>query len=138
MYMAPYRYSSQISQIVCQCAAARLPIKSSDMWVWARHNIMRHGNSKHLTAFILITFVLLILIMNLRLHESHEGYSGYIEKLKVKTQRIETVDLQKVIRSEESNIFFIETNNDIVALHPRLLCAFESAAMHNPRMKVQI
>lgn len=77
-------------------------------------------------------------MINLRLQESHHGYSQYIETQKVKTQRIETVDLQKVIKSEESNIFFIETNNDIDALHPRLLCAFESAAMHNPRMKVQV
>ena len=74
----------------------------------------------------------------LRLHEAHHGYSQYIEKLKVKTRHIETVDLHEVIKSEESNIFFIETNNDIAALHPRLLCAFESAALHNPRMKVQI
>ena len=62
----------------------------------------------------------------------------YIEELKVKTQCIKTVELEKLIGSDENNIFFIETNNDITKLHPRLLCAFESAAAHNPTMKVHI
>ena len=61
---------------------------------------------------------------------------NYIKELEVMTMGIETVELEKVIQSEGRNIFFIETNNDITAFHPRLLCAFESAAMHNPTMKV--
>ena len=66
-------------------------------------------------------------------------HSNYIEELKVKTRCIETtIDLERMIGSEEDNIFFIETNNDIAAFHPRLLCAFESAALHNPDMKVRI
>ena len=40
------------------------------------------------------------------------------------------------IGSQENNIFFIETNNNLTELHPRLLCAFESAAMHNLDRKV--
>ena len=60
----------------------------------------------------------------------------YIEELKVKTQCIKTVELEKLIGSDQSNIFFIETNDAITKLHPRLLCAFESAAAHNPTMKV--
>ena len=71
---------------------------------------------------------------------------NYIKELQVMTMGIETVELEKVIQSEGRNIFFIEilkvkiilieTNNDITAFHPRLLCAFESAAMHNPTMRV--
>ena len=56
----------------------------------------------------------------------------------VKTQCIKTVELEKLIGNDENNIFFIETNDNITKLHPRLLCAFESAAAHNPTMKVQI
>ena len=56
----------------------------------------------------------------------------------VKTQCIQTVELEILIGNSENNIFFIETNDDITKLHPRLLCAFESAAKHNPTMKVQI
>ena len=67
----------------------------------------------------------------------HKVYN-YIEELMVKTQGIKTVELEKLIGSNENNIFFIETNDDITKLHPRLLCAFESAAAYNPTMKVQI
>ena len=61
---------------------------------------------------------------------------NYIKELQVMTMGIETLELEKVIQSEGRNIFFIETNDDITAFHPRLLCAFESAAMHNPTMRV--
>ena len=55
---------------------------------------------------------------------------------RMKTTHIESADLEKVIGSKENNIFFIESNDKIAQLHPRLLCAFESAAMHNPDKKV--
>ena len=42
------------------------------------------------------------------------------------------------IGSQENNIFFIETNNNLTKFHPKLLCAFESAAMHNPERKVEL
>ena len=64
--------------------------------------------------------------------------ANYIEKLNVTTMGIETVELEKVIHREGRNIFFIESNNDVTSFHPRLLCAFESAALHNPTMKVCI
>ena len=32
----------------------------------------------------------------------------------------------------EDNIFFIEADDNLTEFHPRLLCAFESAALHNP------
>ena len=62
-----------------------------------------------------------------------EGFHG-----RMKRNHIESADLEKVIGNDENNIFFIETNDDITKLHPRLLCAFESAAAYNPTMKVQI
>ena len=43
-----------------------------------------------------------------------------------------------VIGSQENNIFFIETNNKLTEFHPKLLCAFESAALHNFERKVII
>ena len=53
-------------------------------------------------------------------------------------QSINTVNLEELIGSNEHNLFFIETNDNISALHPRLLCAFESAAAHNPSLKVEV
>ena len=38
----------------------------------------------------------------------------------------------------ENNIFFLESNFDLEQFHPRLLCAFESAAVHNPRHTVHV
>ena len=55
---------------------------------------------------------------------------------RMKTSHIEHADLEKVIGNNENNIFFIESNVNITELHPRLLCAFESAAMHNPDKRV--
>ena len=55
---------------------------------------------------------------------------------RMKPTHIERVDLEKVIGSDENNIFFIESSVKITELHPRLLCAFESAAMHNPDKRV--
>ena len=48
---------------------------------------------------------------------------------------IEVVDLENIVLSED-NIFFIETNNRLAEFHARVLCAFESAAIHNPLKKV--
>ena len=62
------------------------------------------------------------------------NYNGSYGRMK--TTRIERVDLEKVIGSDENNIFFIESSVKITELHPRLLCAFESAAMHNPDKRV--
>ena len=47
-------------------------------------------------------------------------------------------NLDDEIGSEENNIFFIETNNNLTEFHPKLLCAFESAALHNLDRKVVI
>ena len=61
------------------------------------------------------------------------------DKIKVlikKTNNIEVVDLENVIGDNENNIFFIESNNNLTKFHPRLLCAFESAALHNPEEMV--
>ena len=61
------------------------------------------------------------------------------DKIKVliqKTNNIEVVDLENVIGDNENNIFFIESNNNLTKFHPRLLCAFESAAIHNPEEMV--
>ena len=46
--------------------------------------------------------------------------------------------LEDEIGTQENNIFFIETNNKKTEFHPKLLCAFESAAMHNSKRKVMI
>ena len=61
------------------------------------------------------------------------------DKIKVliqKTNNIEVVDLENVIGDNENNIFFIESNNNLTKFHPRLLCAFESAAIQNPEEMV--
>ena len=55
----------------------------------------------------------------------------------VKTKCIEVVDLETIVDSENNNIFFIETNERLSEFHARVLCAFESAAIHNPLKKVQ-
>ena len=53
-------------------------------------------------------------------------------------QSIKTVNLEELIGSNENNLFFIETKDNISELHPRALCAFESAAVHNPLLKVEV
>ena len=55
----------------------------------------------------------------------------------VKTKCIEfnKVNLETIVDSED-NIFFIETNERLSEFHARVLCAFESAAVHNPLKKV--
>ena len=45
--------------------------------------------------------------------------------------------LEELIGSNENNLFFIETNDNKSEFHPRALCAFESAAVHNPSLKVE-
>ena len=42
------------------------------------------------------------------------------------------VNLEEKIGNSQDNIFFIESNDNLTEFHPRLLCAFESAAIHNP------
>ena len=51
---------------------------------------------------------------------------------------LQMVDLDELIGAadDNGNIFFVESNNAINEFHPRLLCAFESAAMHNPNKRV--
>ena len=52
---------------------------------------------------------------------------------------VDMVNMEKIILSDgRNNIFFIESNNTLVKFHPRLLCAFESAAIHNSNKKVTI
>ena len=48
------------------------------------------------------------------------------------------VNLEEKIGNSQYNIFFIESNDNLTEFHPRLLCAFESAAIHNPDKKVHI
>ena len=64
-------------------------------------------------------------------------HRNYIEKLKVRTRCVEVANLEEMIGEKENNIFFIESNNNIATFHPRLLCTFESAALHNPNMNVR-
>lgn len=80
--------------------------------------------SRHFGAFILAATFLLLLM-------------GYYQTAGYKQQSIKTVNLEELIGSNENNLFFIETNDNISAVHPRLLCAFESAAEHNPTFKVR-
>ena len=47
------------------------------------------------------------------------------------------IDLEEKIGNSQDNIFFIESNVNLTEFHPRLLCAFESAAIHNPDKKVR-
>ena len=57
----------------------------------------------------------------------------------IKENLIDMINIEKRISADDSdNIFFIESNNDLVKFHPRLLCAFESAAIHNPNKLVNI
>ena len=56
--------------------------------------------------------------------------------LKRGTNHISIVDLENVIGKNENNIFFIESNSKLSKFHPRILCAFESAAIHNPDERV--
>ena len=42
------------------------------------------------------------------------------------------INIGKRIGMGEDNIFFIEADDNLSEFHPRLLCAFESAALHNP------
>ena len=85
--------------------------------------------SRHFGAFILAATFLLLLMGYYQIQHDTTGY---------KQQSIKTVNLDELIGSNENNLFFIETNDNISALHPRLLCAFESAAAHNPSLKVEV
>ena len=85
--------------------------------------------SRHFGAFILAATFLLLLMAYYQMQHDTSGY---------KQRSIKTVNLEELIGSNENNLFFIETNDNISAVHPRLLCAFESAAEHNPTLKVQI
>jgi len=48
------------------------------------------------------------------------------------------VNLEEKIGNSQDNIFFIESNDNLTEFHPRLLCAFESAAIHNPNKTIFI
>ena len=56
----------------------------------------------------------------------------------IQTNYVQMVDLDELIGGDDEggNIFFIESDDAIREFHPRLLCAFESAAMHNPNKRV--
>ena len=55
----------------------------------------------------------------------------------MQTNYVQMVDLDELIGAgDEGNIFFIESDHAVTQFHPRLLCAFESAAMHNPNKRV--
>ena len=47
-------------------------------------------------------------------------------------KNIHEVDLEQKIGNRQDSIFFIESNDNLTEFRPRLLCAFESAAMQNP------
>ena len=72
----------------------------------------------------------------------HENDKFFIDQtdnnkmLDMKTNQIELVDLENIIGKNENNIFFIESNSKLSKFHPRILCAFESAAIHNPYERV--
>ena len=42
------------------------------------------------------------------------------------------INIAEMIGMGQKNIFFIEAEESLTEFHPRLLCAFESAALHNP------
>ena len=42
------------------------------------------------------------------------------------------INIAEMIGMGQNNIFFIEAEESLTEFHPRLLCAFESAALHNP------
>ena len=46
------------------------------------------------------------------------------------------INIEKMIGGGQNNIFFIEDNDALIEFHPRILCAFESAALHNPNKLV--
>ena len=50
----------------------------------------------------------------------------------MKKKNIHEVVLEQKIGNRQDSIFFIESNDNLTEFRPRLLCAFESAAMQNP------
>ena len=50
----------------------------------------------------------------------------------MKKKNIHEVNLEQRIGNRQDSIFFIESNDKLTEFRPRLLCAFESAAMQNP------
>ena len=81
-------------------------------------------------------FILLVTVCIIHFTKGQMDKSDKIKVLIKKTNNIEVVDLENVIGDNENNIFFIESNNNLTKFHPRLLCAFESAALHNPEEMV--
>lgn len=81
-------------------------------------------------------FILLVTVCIIHFTKGQMDKSDKIKVLIQKTNNIEVVDLENVIGDNENNIFFIESNNNLTKFHPRLLCAFESAALHNPEEMV--
>ena len=81
-------------------------------------------------------FILLVTVCIIHFTKGQMDKSDKIKVLIQKTNNIEVVDLENVIGDNENNIFFIESNNNLTKFHPRLLCAFESAAIHNPEEMV--
>ena len=61
----------------------------------------------------------------------------HIGRMRITQSNVQMVDLDELIGDdEEGNIFFVESDDALTEFHPRLLCAFESAAMHNPDKRV--
>ena len=57
--------------------------------------------------------------------------------MRITQSNVQMVDLDELIGDDdEGNIFFVESDDALTEFHPRLLCAFESAAMHNPDKRV--
>ena len=81
-------------------------------------------------------FILLVTVCIIHFTKGQMDKSDKIKVLIQKTNNIEVVDLENVIGDNENNIFFIESNNNLTKFHPRLLCAFESAAIQNPEEMV--
>ena len=79
------------------------------------------------------------------LHEPSAAHSRWVEPmLGSMDARLKSVDSLQVLTIEPSalddtggrNIFFVESNIEKTSFHPKLLCAFESAALQNPDYEV--
>ena len=92
---------------------------------WLKYIIFQysHFQKPHFPSYA-ITFTLLIIILVKLL------------QLSMKASQIESLDMERVIDRRGENIFFIETNELLTEFPARCLCAFESAAVHNPNKKV--
>lgn len=64
---------------------------------------------------------------------------GKIEKKnKMLNMHVSEISLSGLVRNDEKNIFFLQTNHELQSFNLRDLCAYESAALHNPDYQVII